>query len=120
MALYVLQPGLQPLGQFDFLDTDQASVLGGEIAVWDEASRTNTSTEKAAADARDGYAADQIDVGTPDASRPILRLGDSGATDDNVAMYLIDEGTTNYGTYFGEVIGNPVGLTFTSSNLGPH
>ena len=50
MALFILQPGIQPLGQFDFLDTDLANVLGGEIGAWAEASRTNSSTEKAAQD----------------------------------------------------------------------
>ncbi len=44
MALYLLQPGLQPLGQFDFLDTDLDNVLGGELGTWDEASRTNTAS----------------------------------------------------------------------------
>ena len=69
MALYILQPGLQPLGQFDFLDTDLDNVVGGELGTWDEAGRANTSTEKAAADVLDGYVADLVDVGTAAASR---------------------------------------------------
>jgi len=118
MALYVLQPGLTPLGQFDFLDTDLANVLGGELAVWGEASRTITSTEKAASDVLDGYVADQVDAGTPDASRPVLQLGDG--TDGVVAHYLTDDGSANYGTLFGNLIGNPVGLATTGTALGPH
>ena len=120
MALYVLQPGVQPLGQFDFLDTDLDNVLGGELGVFDEASRVNTASEKAAVDALDGYVADQVDVGDPAASRPVLRLADSSGTDDSKAFYLLDDGKAGYGTLFGEVIGVPVGLSTTGTNLGPH
>ena len=119
MALYLLQPGLQPLGQFDFLDTDLSSVLGGDIGTLDEASRTVTSSEKAAADVLDGYVADLVDTGDPTASRPILRLADTSSEANNV-FYLLDDGTSNYGTLFGELIGNPVGLATTGSQLGPH
>lgn len=119
MALYVLQPGIQPLGQFDFLDTDLASVVGGDFGVWGETSRTITSTEKAAQDALDGYVADQVDAGDATATRPVLQLGDSGST-AAAAHYLLDDGTTDYGTLYGELIGNPVGLATTGSQLGPH
>ena len=120
MALYLLQPGNQPLGQFDFADADLTSVLGGDFGTWDEASRTNTASEKAAQDALDGYVADAVDSGTPDASRPLLRLADNGAGDNGKAHYLLDDGTSGYGTLFGEVIGLPVGLSTTGTNLGPH
>lgn len=121
MALYVLQPGTaRPLGQFDFLDTDLSNVKGGDFGTWDEASRLNTATEKAAFDARDGYVADQVDAGSPAASRPILRLADAGAGDNGKAHYLLDDGTAGYGTLFGSVVGLPVGLSTTGSNLGPH
>lgn len=119
MALYLLQPGLQPIGQFDVLDTDQASILGGDIGTLDEASRTITANEKAAADVLDGYIADQVDAGTPDASRPVLRLADT-STEARKLFYLLDDGTANYGTLFGQLIGNPVGLTVTGAEQGPH
>jgi hypothetical protein len=119
MALYVLQPGLQPLGQYDFLDADLTSVLGGELGVWGEASRTNTAAEKAAADALDGYVADQVDAGDGTATRPVLQLGDSGST-AAAAHYLLDDGSANYGTLYGELVGNPVGLATTGTALGPH
>ena len=119
MALYLLQPGIQPLGQYDFLDTDLDSVVGGDLGVWGEAARANSATEKAAHDVFDGYVADQVDAGDPTASRPVLQLGDSGST-DAAAHYLLDDGKAGYGTLFGEVIGLPVGLSTTGTNLGPH
>jgi len=123
MALYLLQPGLQPLGQFDCLDTDLANVLGGEVGTLDEASRTNSASEKAASDVLDGYVADEVDVGTPTASRPVLRIADT-ATETRKLFYLLDDGQAHYGTLFGELIGTPVGLATTTSSggslLGPH
>lgn len=117
MALYLLQPGLQPAGQFDFLDTDLSSLLGGEVGTLDEASRTNSASEKAAQDALDGYVADAVDTGTPDASRPVLRLADT-ASETRKLFYLLDDGTANYGTLFGELIGTPVGLATTTASGG--
>ena len=123
MALYLLQPGIQPLGQFDFLDTDLSSVLGGEVGTLDEASRTNTDTEKAAQDALDGYQAPDVETGTLDATRAVLRIADS-ATENTKLFYLLDDGQENYGTLFGTLIGTPVGLSTTTANggtaLGPH
>lgn len=119
MALFILQPGIQPLGQFDFLDTDLASVTGGQFGVWNEAARANSATEKAAADARDGYVADAVSEGTPTTTRAILQLADGSET--GVPYYLLDEGTSpHYGTLFGGLIGNPVGLATTGTALGPH
>jgi len=119
MALFCLYPGIQPLGDFDLLDTDQSSVLGGEVMTLDEASRTVTSTEKAAYDVFDGYVADAVDAGTPDATRVVARIADDASETYNV-FYLSDEGTTHYGTYFGSTVGSPVGLSTTGTNLGPH
>lgn len=119
MALFLLNPGLNPLGTFDLLDTDQASVLGGEVMVLDEASRTVTSTEKAAHDVFDGYVADAVDTGDPTATRVVARIADEASETYNV-FYLADEGTTHYGVMFGSVIGGPAGLGTTGTNLGPH
>jgi hypothetical protein len=129
MALYILQPGLQSLGDFDLLDTDLSLVTGGELAVLDKTSRLNTSSEKAAADVFDGYVADGANVGT----RVVARLAD-GYSDSFLdaskgdikvepwkTFYLIDDGTAKYGTMLGGLIGSPVGLgTAVSANLGPH
>ena len=123
MALFLLQSGIQPLGQYDFLDTDLASLTGGQIGTLDEASRTITATEKAAQDALDGYVADLVDVGTPGASRPVLRLADTSSESTDL-FYLLDDGQAFYGTLFGELIGTPVGLATTTSSggslLGPN
>jgi len=119
MALFLLQPGLQPLGDFDCLDTDQANIRGGEVMVLGEASRTNTSTEKAAYDVFDGYVADAVDLGDPTATRVVAQIADAAAETYNL-FYLSDDGTTHYGVMFGSVIGGPVGLTTTNTPLGPH
>lgn len=119
MALFLLNPGTSPLGDFDLLDTDQSSVLGGELMVLDEASRTVSTTEKAAADVFDGYIADQVSEGTPTATRVVARIADTDNETSEV-FYLSDEGKKHYGVMFGEVIGGPVGLTVTGTNLGPH
>ena len=132
MALYILQPGLEPLGQYDFLDTDLANVLGGELGVFDVTTAVaNTSTEKHAFDA-DGYVSNLIDVGTKTAKRPLLRIADGysdsflDSTKGNIKIepyklfYLLDDGKSGYGTLFGQTIGVPVGLSTTGTNQGPH
>lgn len=112
MALNILQPGIQPIGQFDVLDGYLDSILGGEVGTLYEASRVNTASEKAAGDVLDGYTnvsavtraavANRVNVST---QRP---------------LFLLDEGKLGYGTLFGQVIGTPVGLSTTGTNLGPH
>lgn len=119
MTLYILNPGIQPLGDFDVLDTDLTSIVGGECMVLDEASRSITSTEKAAADVLDGYIDDQIDIGNTSATRTIARIADTTSETYNV-FYLADDGKAGYGVIFGEVIGNPTGLNTSGTNLGPH
>jgi hypothetical protein len=115
MALYALQPGLQPLGQFDILDADLASVTGGEVMSLTSASASLSTTEKAAADALDGYL---YDASGPIANRAAARLALSG--DVNNALMLADDGLSGYGTMFGQTIGVPAGLSVTGTNLGPH
>ena len=128
MALYLLQPGLNPLGQFDFLDTQLTSVTGGELgtfAVADanqfhqnaimESFGTVTSDNAASDVYQDGYVPSSSFA---DGYRPVVRLANQ--TTETGPLYLLDDGTTGYGTLFGQVIGTPVGLTFTGTNLGPH
>jgi hypothetical protein len=120
MALYIFQPGIQPLGQFDFLDEDiTATLRGGEIGTFDMASRTQSATERFAADA-DGYVSPWVDVNLPTSFRPVLRLANHGAADGYSLMYLLDDGQENYGTLFGDTIGTPVGMLTTATSLGPH
>jgi len=111
MALYIYQSGVQPLGQFDMLDTELSSVKGGEIGTVTAAARTNSTTEKAAFDVLDGY------TNLTDVKRTVVTTTISTGLRP---LWLLDDGTTGYGTLFGQVIGTPVGLSTTGTNLGPH
>lgn len=112
MALYILQPGVQPLGQFDCLDGYVAGLMGGEVGTLHAASRTNTTTEKAAYDARAGLD-NSTDLKRAAVAPWITSLNQR-------PLWLLDEGTKGYGTLFGQVIGTPVGLSTVGPNLGPH
>jgi len=112
MALYIYQPGNQPLGQFDGYDTILSTLRGGEIGTVMALPRVNSAAERAAYDVLDGY------TNVTDVQRVGIT---SRITDANVRpLWLLDEGTTGYGTLFGQVIGTPVGLSTTGTNLGPH
>jgi len=104
MALILLQPGIQPLGQFDLDDADAAACTGGQVGVL-------AALELPPGD---GYAADVGQVG------PRLQVeldsvaatgdGGGGLVTDSAGMWgLVDEGTTGYGTLFGTVIGGTAG-----------
>lgn len=96
--LILLQPGIEPLGQFDLEDSDADLVKGGEVAVF----RTITYST-------DGYAADVINQG------PGIHLKLGQVATDGIVYGLVDEGTAGglggqgYGTMFGQVIGATVG-----------
>jgi hypothetical protein len=97
MALKLLQPGLQPLGQFDLLD--DTVLLGGE---WVEVEAA-AGTESAAADVTQvgpltGLSFDSLTFA------PAAKGTVSGAFGG-----LADEGTTGYGTLYGTVIGGTAG-----------
>lgn len=99
--LILLQPGIEPLGQFDIEDDDVSSVVGGEVGIFQAASLST-----------DGYAADVFPGAGPKAH---VALG-SVATHGTL-FGLIDEGTSGgsadtnrgYGTSFGTVIGGTAG-----------
>ena len=56
MALRILNPGIQPLGQFDALDAQTNTILGGEVATLDYvATLASGGTDEAASDIEDGY-----------------------------------------------------------------
>jgi hypothetical protein len=109
MTLYIYQPGIQPLGQFDCADAYLSGLKGGEIGTLTAVARTNGLTEKAAYDSLDGY------IGQ--AKRAAIWCGLNA---NSRPLWLLDEGTTGYGTLFGSVIGAPMGLSTTGSALGPH
>jgi hypothetical protein len=118
MALHILYPGVQPLGQFDFEDGYLTSVKGGEICTLVALPRANSATEKAASDVFDGY------TNSTQQYRAGLTLNIATATAR--PLWLTDDGTgapgvvQGYGTLFGQVIGTPTGLATTGTNLGPH
>jgi hypothetical protein len=98
--LKLLQPGIEPLGQFDVDDEAVALIVGGEVGVFRDLDIVT-----------DGYAADVFP-----GQGPLVQIElDLAATGE---LYgLIDEGTTGggpdssnaYGTLFGQVIGGTVG-----------
>jgi hypothetical protein len=112
MALFPANPGLYPLGLFDVSDAvSLSSITGGEVGTLTTRVRVNSASEKAAADALDGYS-----YATP-GSRPALTLATTNA---QFPLFLLDDGASGYGTLFGQVIGSPVGLSTTGTDLGPH
>lgn len=117
MSLKLLQPGCQPLGQFDGLDTEYLTLKGGEVVTLKS---TTNPGDSAAYDSLDGYV-----YKSGPAKRPVVTK-----TLDAYArpLMLADEGTTGYGTLFGVVVGGIVGQTSygqnssipSTANLGPH
>ncbi len=109
MALKLLQPGVQPLGQFDGLDTEVLTLMGGEVVTFASVVATS-ATDKAAYDVFDGYVNSLKRVvvtrNVATSARPLM---------------LADDGITGYGTLFGSVVGGTVGQVATGGAvLGPH
>jgi len=95
-----LQPGIEPLGQFDIEDDDISLIVGGEVAVLES---LNVAT--------DLYAADVF--GNPG---PQLHLSIDRVAAQGTFHGLVDEGSSvqgdgsqSYGTMFGTVIGSTTG-----------
>ena len=112
--LKLLQPGIQPIGQYDGYDSEVLTLQGGEIVTLISVVAPNPpGTDLAAADAFDGY----VNIGSVQ-HRPVVTR--------NVAttarpLFLADEGTTGYGTLFGSVVGGTLGQQVTGGTvLGPH
>ena len=112
MALKILQPGIQPAGQFDMVDGYLSSVMGGEIGTVTYKARVNSTTSVAAFDALQGY------TNNTDLARVAvtLNISENGLR----PLWLLDDGTAGYGTLFGQQIGTPTGLSTSGTNLGPH
>ena len=115
MALKILNPGVQPLGQFDGLDADYLKVKGGEVLQLTSVSKYKSGADKAAKDSFDGYI---NKTGTPDYPfRPALAL----ASGSSAPIFLADDGVAGYGTLFGTVVGGVAGqLSTGGAVLGPH
>jgi hypothetical protein len=115
--LKLLQPGCQPLGQFDGYDQDFLTLKGGEVVTFISVAATS-ATDKAAADSFDGYVDPSSVV-----KRPVVTHTYSGSAASNSSrpLMLADDGTTGYGTLFGTVVGGTVGqITTGGAVLGPH
>jgi len=89
MALKLLQPGLQPAGQFDL--KDGTTLSGGEYV------QLTASSDYAASDVSEVGPATYMQPGIRNLAASV-RFGG-----------LADEGTTGYGTSFGTIIGATVG-----------
>lgn len=112
MALYLLQSGVQPLGQFDVLNTEAADIVGGELMTLDKYATGNTAAETAAADVgADGYI---VVGGTITAYRTVAKKASTGTG----PVFLADDGKAGYGVLFGSIVGASTGLA-AGTNLGP-
>lgn len=107
MALVLLNPTAQPLGQFDATPALVASVKGGEVLNFGS---VLISSQTFAADSADGYV-------YPGTSRPVLQLATATA---NATNMLCDDGLKFYGTLLGQVVGGTVGtVSIGGAQLGP-
>ena len=110
MALELVQPGIQPLGQFDGHDDVYLTVKGGEVATIVGVSRTGSDRHAYS----DGYVA---------ANRPVAT---TALTSGDRPLFLVDDGIWGYGTLFGSVIGGVAGqISYglgqaPATQLGPH
>lgn len=113
MALELVQPGIQPLGQFDGHDDIYLTVNGGEVGT---IVGVALADDRAAADADDGYA-------SAGAQRPVVT---TNLTSGDRPLFLVDDGLWGYGTLFGSVIGGIAGQISSglgqvpTQKLGPH
>ena len=108
MALKLLNPGLRPLGMFDLADADAGTLEGGEYVQLEAAGGT------------EGYAADVGDPG-PFSGAGTVTFSVNSRTAGSLGG-LADEGTDEYGTLFGSLIGQNVGQATQVSGavvLGP-
>lgn len=113
MALFP-RYAINPLGQFDLVDTDMTNLKGGEVMTFTVKPQANSATETAAYDERDGYI---YDVTVPVNNRAAATFATTNA---QFPLFLSDDGVAGYGSLFGSVIGISAGLTTTGTDLGPN
>jgi hypothetical protein len=107
MALKILQPGIQPLGQFDGYDSEYLLTKGGEVGTFIGVPLASDRAAKDA-DGSDGYVNNM---------RPAVTITLASGTRP---LFLIDDGIEGYGTVFGSVIGGIAGQNVSGTQLGPH
>jgi hypothetical protein len=133
MALKLLQPGIQPLGQFDGYDSDVLTLKGGEVVSFASVLTSGqpgvfaSGQDQAAYDAFDGYVNTAGSLKRPAVTRK-FDGSIPGFTTASRPLMLSDDGIAGYGTLFGAVVGGTVGQqvnnpslsTYTGALLGPH
>lgn len=118
MALKLVNPTGNPLGQFDGYDTEVLTLKGGEVVTF--VGVAAASLDEAAADALDGYVNPSGTSNRPAVTKTLAST--------SRPLMLADDGVSGYGTLFGTVVGGTVGQvaygpnsTVASANLlGPH
>jgi hypothetical protein len=141
MSLKLLQPGTEPLGQFDVRDAELTSFKGGEVCAFasvpteSQPGVTTAGFDEAAYDVFDGYV--QVSAGVyvrPAVSKSWNTATAGGVTYPSVTsatvftrpVFLADDGILGYGTLFGAVVGGTVGQqvngpnNYTGAILGPN
>lgn len=113
MALKLLQPGVQPIGQYDGYDNEITLLKGGEVVTLTAVALT--SSDKAAYDVYDGY----VNDGSPLQSEKRIVVTRTLLAGTKILM-LADEGVAGYGTMLGSLVGETVGLSTSGTVLGPH
>lgn len=122
--LILLQPGIQPLGQFDIYDENIDVVKGGEVAAFESLDLSDTY----ASDAGSPGPQVQLKLGIANDSSTFTRNvwglvdeGTSGGFDipmDGPPATLYASGNRGYGTSFGKTIGITVGQGTGLGELG--
>ena len=137
MALKLLQPGIQPLGQFDGLDSDVLTMKGGEVVSFTSVTTngqpgvTTPGLDQGAYDVFDGYVNESGTLKRPAVTRRwdgvfLPATGVYSSTLGGRPLMLSDEGILGYGTLFGAVVGGTIGqqvngpYSYTGAVLGPH
>jgi len=127
MSLKLLQPGCQPLGQFDGVDSEVLTFKGGEVCTFayvttsGQPGVTTPGLDQSAYDGFDGY----INASGV-LKRPAITKTFAATSMTKRPLMLADDGITGYGTLFGSVVGGTIGQqvngpnTFTGAILGPH
>lgn len=117
MALLVLNNTGNPYGQFDGYDTELTGFLGGEVCKL-VGVQVGQANDKAASDISDGYATSGLLQARPVVTKVLSALT---YTDGYESLFLADDGSLNYGTLFGVVVGGTAGAQVSGGTaLGPH
>ncbi len=116
MALVLIQPGIEPIGQWDAYASD--SFLGGEVM---QLRQVAITAQGGAADNLDGYlsggTAGSPTAGTGGVNKKCLTRE---LTAGIRPLYLSDDGTANYGTVLGAIVGGVVGTEVNNPSLSTY